>query len=284
VQTLLTILSQTAILAPLGVGIALIYRLSNVINFAAGSMAVFLGYCSASMGNSIGGVVATLAVGALVGTVAYVMAVWPAQVLKVPPVGIALATLGFAIALEAVGETIFGGSAKAADAWVAGSFHVAGVNVTYQRLISIVVGIAVTVIVTVLFDRSMVGRTMEACAADEELAQLYGVRPRGFHLLAWATAGVCCAVTGILQVGIASISSSLALQLLNLAIIGAVVGGVGGLAASSLGVLTVAVVGTLSQRYINSNFVVTPIFVLLLIGLFVRPQGIFQSTKTSERA
>lgn len=282
-QTILIILSQAGVLAPLAVGVALIYRLSRVINFAAGTMAVFLGYCAASFDNSLAGVIITLLLGGLVGVAGYLTSVLPAQYMKVPPVGIALATLGFALALQATGDMIFGGSAEAANAWVAGAVQFAGVNLAYQRLISIGIGIGITVLVVIVFDRTMIGRTMEACAGNEDLAQLYGIRPRGFHLLAWGVAGACCAVTGILQVGLASISGPLSMQLLNLAIIGAVLGGIGGLAASSLGVLAVATVTAVCQQYVNSNFVLTPIFILLLVGLLVRPQGIFQSKLTADR-
>lgn len=280
---LLNAISEAAVLAPLAVGLSVIYRMSGVINFAAGAVAITAAYTSVELGNGLLGVFVALLVGALLGVLMYATTILPGKLLGAPHVAMTLATFGFAVVLEAVGHRVFGGVSTAADPWLQGSVEVLDTTLTYQRLVVISIGIVISVVVILLFDRTMIGRTMEACAANEPLARLYGTSAGRYHLLAWAIGGFCSAATGVLQVAIAGVSVALSVHLLLLALVAAVVGGIRGLRSTALGVLLVAALGALVARYLTTEFVLTPIFVLLLVALYLRPQGVFMSTTTSER-
>lgn len=280
---LLTMLSDAAVIAPVAVGLSVIYRMGGVINFAAGTMCIIAGYTAVQFSDSLTGVLAALLVGAGLGVLTYLTTILPGRLLHAPLVAMTLATVGFSVALEAVGHRLFGGVSTAADPWIPGGFQLAGVHVSFQRLLVIAAGVLVVVVVIGLFDRTMIGRTMEACAADEPLAQLYGTSPSRYHLLAWAICGFTSAVTGVLQVAVAGISVSLGMHLLLVAVIGAVVGGVRGLRSSALGVLLVAVLGGLMARYVTTDYVLAPVFALLLVALYFRPQGAFASNTTADR-
>ncbi|MFR9805092.1 branched-chain amino acid ABC transporter permease [Pseudonocardia sp. RS010] len=280
---LLTMLSDAAVLAPLAVGLSVIYRMSGVINFAAGTVCIACGYTAVQFANGLLGVVVALVVGTALGVLTYLTTVLPGRLLHAPLIAMTLATVGFSVALEAVGHWVFGGVSTAADPWLPGGFELAGAQIGYQRLLVIAAGVAVVLVVIALFDRTMIGRMMEACAANEPLAQLYGTNPSRHHLLAWALGGFCSAVTGVLQVAVAGISVSLGMHLLLVAAIGAVVGGVQGLRSSALGVLLVAAVSALVARYLTTDYVLVPVFVVLLVALYFRPQGAFAGTKTAER-
>lgn len=281
---LLNAISEAAVLAPLAVGISVIYRMSGVINFASGAVAVTAAYIAVEIGDGGAlGVIAALLSGVVMGVLLYITTVLPGKVLGAPHVAMTLATFGFAVVLETLGHRVFGGLSRAADPWLDGSVEIFGTTVTHQRMLVIGIGVVITVIVIGLFDSTMIGRTMEACAANEPLARLYGSNTGRYHVLAWAIGGLGAAATGVLQVAIAGVSVALSLHLLLVALVAAVVGGIRGLRSTALGVVLVALLGAVVARYITTEYVLTPIFVLLLIGLYHRPQGVFASTATAER-
>jgi len=282
VTILLNAISEAAVLAPLAVGVSVIYRMSGVINFAAGAVAVTAAYITVEVGGALG-VIAALLAGTVMGVLLYVTTVLPGKALGAPHVAMTLATFGFAVVLEAVGHRVFGGVSRAADPWLHGSVELFGTTITHQRMLVIGIGVVITLVVIALFDRTMIGRTMEACAANEPLARLYGSNAGRYHLLAWAIGGLGAAATGVLQVAIAGVSVALSLHLLLVALVAAVVGGIRGLRSTALGVVLVTLLGAVVARYLSTEYVLTPIFVLLLIGLYLRPQGVFVSTKTAER-
>lgn len=282
-RLIVTILSEVAVIAPLAVGLSIIYRMSGVINFAAGTLAITAGYIAVSFSNSITGVALALLLGAVLGVLIYLTSILPGRYLGAPAVALTLATVGFSVALEAVGVRIFGGVSQAADPWIQGSLQILGTNVTYQRMVVVSGGLSVVVLVVLLFDKTMTGRSMEACAANEPLAQLYGTNPSRYHLTAWAVCGFCCAATGVLQVTVAAVSVSLSLKLLLIGIIGAVVGGIGGLRSSALGVLLVGVLSAVFARFVTTQYALAPVFALLLVALYFRPHGVFASNREAER-
>lgn len=282
-QVFITALSQAAVLAPMAVGIALVYRIGGVINFAAGTICVAAGYVVVEMGGSPLALAGGCLVGGALGVATFSVAVLPGKSRGIPPVAMTLSTLGFALILQAAGDEVFGTSPRTTDPWVTGSLEVLGTSLSAHRAIAIGVSALVVIVVIALFDRTLTGRGMEACSADESLTQLYGVRTLRFHLLAWFISGACCALSGGLQAGLASISDSVALPLLIGALIAAVLGGIGSLRASVLGALAVALVGAWVQSTVNAQIPLTPVFIVLIVGLALRPSGMFTRAKTGER-
>lgn len=283
-QIVLTALSQAAVLVPLALGLVLVYRIGGVINFAAGAICIVAGVVYVELGGSgILAVLGALLCGGLLAVLAFGVSVLPGKVLGTPPVARTLATLGFALILQWAADEFFGTSPRTGDRWVRGGIELFGTSVSNQRLVSIAVSIVFAGLVVMLFDRTLVGRGMEACSADEELARLYGLRTLIYHLIAWFVGGVSCALSGVLQAGLASISWSASLPLMITALVGVVLGGISSLRASVLGVVVVCLVSATVARILSVQIPLTPTLVLLLVGLAIRPAGLFTSEKTGER-
>ncbi|MEI2713814.1 MAG: branched-chain amino acid ABC transporter permease [Nocardioides sp.] len=282
-QVLLTALSQVAVLAPIAMGLVLVYRIGGVINFAAGATCVVSGYVYVALGGGILGAIGTLVIGGLIGVVTFAVSVLPGKVRGTPPVAMTLATLGFALILQMVGDEVFGTSPRSGPTWVSGSVSLAGTNVSVQRLLVIAFSLLSVVIVVALFDRTLFGRGMEASANDEELVRLYGHRTVNFHFVTWFVGGACSALGGVMQASLAAISETAAMPLMITALVGVVFGGIASVRASVLGVTVVCLVGATVERIVEMQIPLTPALVLLLVGLAVRPAGIFASQKTGER-
>lgn len=78
------------------------------------------------------------------------------------------------------------------------AFSIGGVNVTWTRVIVVLITFAVAIAITAFLNRTRVGLSMRAMANDRELSSMLGVNVPRTELVAWTTSGVLAGVTGIL--------------------------------------------------------------------------------------
>jgi len=135
----------------------------------------------------------------------------------------------------------------------------------------------------VMFDRTLIGRTLTAVAHDHELSELYGVRGGRFELLAWIVSGLCLVIGGMFQATLGSVSVDVAPTLLVFSLVGAVVGGLGSLTGAVGGALVAGLAMTFTEQYIKAGYHLTATFVVLFLVLLVRPRGLFSFRAAAER-
>jgi len=147
--------------------------------------------------------------------------------------------------------------------------------------------VALLVVVTIVFQKTNIGLALRASAFAPEIAQLSGIRVSGVRTLGWAIAGAAGAAAGILQTvnGIGGLSpESLEFSLLLVfGFIAAVIGGLESLPGAVLGSLILGLVLAFVQIYVSGTLGFIVAFLLLLVVLIVRPQGILGS-KEGRRA
>lgn len=281
----ITSLSMTAILVPLVVSVSLLYRVGGVVNFGAGFVAVFAAAACAAWGasNALVGVLLTLVAGAAVGALTYFVAIRPAQKRGVATIGLTLASLGFGLLLSFFTREVFGGEPTVVQPWIAGTVDVFGVQTAAQRLLVIGLALLLVLVLYLLFDRTLVGKSLAAVSFDQSLAAMYGIRGTRFHLIAWVVGGVCLAIGGMFQASIASVSVEIAPMLLVFSLVGAVIGGLGSLFGSVGGALVAGVAMTVTDTFINAGYQLTTLLVVLSLVLIFRPSGLFTFRGTAER-
>lgn len=285
ISLLVTGLSQAAVLVPLVLSVSLVFRVSRVVNFGAGNFCVFAGAACASWSatNDLLGVVLTVLAGGVLGALAYLVAILPAQRKGVPPIGLTLATLGFGLLLNFLTRIWFGGDVSIVQPWIAGSISIGDYETSKQRLLVIALSALLLLILYVVFDRTLIGHTLGAVSHDPELAQVYGVRNVRYELLAWVVSGVCLVIGGIFQASLANVSVDVAPTLLVLSLVGAVIGGLGRLSGVVGGAVVAGFAMTVTEQYVASGFHLTSLFVILSLVLLVRPAGLFTFRRTAER-
>jgi branched-chain amino acid transport system permease protein len=78
------------------------------------------------------------------------------------------------------------------------AFAIGGVNITWTRVIVIIITFAVAIGITLFLNRTRIGLSMRAMANDRELSSMIGVNVPRTELVAWTTSGVLAGITGIL--------------------------------------------------------------------------------------
>jgi branched-chain amino acid transport system permease protein len=275
--------------ALIALGFVLIYKSSRIFNFAQGIMVVFaaltlIGFHSA-------GVHALLAVPLTLG-VMFLLAVAVERIVLRPLVNqpdiiLFMATIGVTMFLVGLGETIFGGENKVMITQElgipTGSFTLepfGGFVSIEQKDLTAVIGAGVLVVGLLLFlGRSKMGRAIRALGDDHQAALSVGISLSTIWVLVWFIAGIIALATGIVWGARAGVSFALeviaykALPVLMLggleSVTGAIVGGI------AIGVLEKLFEIYWGQPLLGGNTETWFAFVLALIVLLMRPQGLF---------
>ncbi len=283
---LVTSLSLVAVLIPLVASVSLVYRVSGVVYFGAGNVAVFAAATAAAASawsNSLIGALITLVAGAVVGALTYIVAIRPAQRRGVSPIGLTLASLGVGLLLNFVTRSVFGGDPTVIQPWVPGTVQIGDYQTAIQRFVVIGLSLILVLVIWLVFDRTLVGRALEAVAHDRELASMYGLRSARFDLIAWTVAGVCLVIGGMFQASLASVSVEVAPTLLVYSLVAAVIGGLDNMFSAMGGAVVAAFAVTFTDQFITHGYQLATLFVVLTVVLLFRAKGLFVFRASAER-
>jgi branched-chain amino acid transport system permease protein len=276
-------LALGCIYALVALGFTVIYRASQVINFAQGGMLLIGAYLVSvfAVGIRLPFVLAVIVAVVLLagGGVLFQMLVLR-RVIGQPVFVLVMITIGASIAIDAAIPAIFGANPRLlGDPWGASAVHIGGVTLNWVRIWAIVA----TVVILGLFfafDRfSRYGLAMRATAADEEAAAAVGVPVRRVYAVAWAIAGGVAAVGGLFLAGYpSSPNPSLGDVALN-AFPAVILGGLESPPGALVGGIVIGVVEVLTSGYapswLGANFADVAPYILMILVLLVRPYGLF---------
>lgn len=228
--------TNAAIYALIAFSLVLVYRGSGVINFGVGYIVVFVGiFFANTAGASWTAMLLGLFVGAILGIATYLLAVRMAERAHAPHAALAIATLGFGLIIEYFGGRFWPKQGFTAEALIPGSIEIAGVNVSYQRLLTIALAVACFGLVILLLEKTMIGWMLEAVAYKPSVAALYGVSAVVSLVVVWAIAGSVAGLAGVLMTPLSAVSLPLALGLAIKGFAAAVVGGLGSVSGAAVG-------------------------------------------------
>ncbi|HEY6605993.1 MAG TPA: branched-chain amino acid ABC transporter permease [Gaiellaceae bacterium] len=274
-------LAAGAIFASVALALVLIYRATDVVNFAQGEMATFTTFIAWSLMNHglsyWPAFVLTLGI-AFVGGVG-VERVFIRPVERRPELVIVIVTIGLLIALNGLTGWIWGPEVKAFDSpFPNRTIDVAGVAVSIQDIGTFCVCLATVLLVWLFFRFTTVGLAMRAVAVNPDASRLMGVRVSWMLALGWGLAAVLGAVAGMMAAPTVFLDPDMMLVILIYAFAAAVLGGIDSPVGAVVGGLILGVVVNLLGRYVGfvgQQLRLPSALALLLLVLLVRPQGLF---------
>jgi branched-chain amino acid transport system permease protein len=274
-------LASGAIFASVALALVLIYRATDVVNFAQGEMATFTTFIAWSLMNHglsyWPAFVLTLGI-AFVGGVG-VERVFIRPVERRPELVIVIVTIGLLIALNGLTGWIWGPEVKAFDSpFPNRTIDVAGVAVSIQDIGTFCVCLATVLLVWLFFRFTTVGLAMRAVAVNPDASRLMGVRVSWMLALGWGLAAVLGAVAGMMAAPTVFLDPDMMLVILIYAFAAAVLGGIDSPVGAVVGGLILGVVVNLLGRYVGfvgQQLRLPSALALLLLVLLVRPQGLF---------
>jgi len=297
-NTILIGVTAGGIYSLMAISIVLVWRSTRVINFAQAGMALlstYFGYEAMVQLNSfwialpvamIGGAIFA----ALVEIILMRLLVKHSSTGPIAGVAPIIATLGLLGVIRAVVSMIWGGqNVRITGPLSNDGFNVGGETLVFSplKLLILVSVIVLMLLLSILFQKTNIGLALRASAYAPEIARLSGVKVDLVRTLGWALAGAAGAVAGMLQTvngnGTLSPDSIDFSLLLVSGFIAAVIGGLESLVGAVIGGLLLGFLISFVLMYISSALFFIAPFVILLVVLFIRPQGII-GAKASRRA
>ena len=297
-NTVLIGITSGAIYSLMALSMVLVWRSTRVVNFAQAGMALastFVGYEFIKItGNFWISLVGALIAGALIS--AFIELVFMRTLVRhssqgaIAGVAPIIATLGLLGLIKALLTIIWGGENKMIAAPISdNNFFIGKENIAISPLKLLILGIVTFLVLslTLLFQKTNLGLSLRASAFNPEISRLAGVRVDAIRTIGWALAGAAGAAAGMLQtpsgsgtIAPESIEFSL---LLVFGFIAAVIGGLDSMAGAIAGGMVLGIVLAFVLTYISGSLVYIIAFVMLVVVLAIRPQGIF-SAKAARRA
>lgn len=282
-------LATGAIYGLVALGIVLIYRSTDVINFAQGEMALFVTFSGWSMIEAgypywLMFVLVLLMAGAL-GAFIERTVIRPVE--QAPVLNVVIVTLGLFVIFNSLTAFIWaqGELPKSFPATPIGSeletFDLGPVTLARHRVAVLIIAVGVMAALYLLFNRTKLGLAMRGTAQNPTAARLMGINVGNMLMLGWALSAIVGAVGGMLVAPILFLDTTTMFRVLLFAFAAAVLGGLDSPPGAMVGGFAIGVV-----QNIVGSFALGPIFfgpelslpvalIVLVAILLLRPTGIF---------
>ncbi len=278
VQFLFSGLTSGSVYALMAVSLVIVYKVSSVICFAQGEFFVF-GALTA----------VTLTAKGLPLPLAFICAVFIATILGAlvervlirPIQGSSVGTLivmtiAISLALRGLAMLIWGRESHVLRSFSSGkSMQVLGASLQPQVLWIIGITALVLVVIWFFFEKTTAGVAMRACAENRLAASLMGVSPQKAALFSWAWGAGIGALAGITVAPLLFMQYGSGVMPMVKGFIAIAVGGLSSIVGAVVAGLLLGIVESYTIGLVSSEFSDTIVFTLLLILLFLRPNGLF---------
>ena len=276
-QFLVTGLSLGGVYALSGVGMVVLYRATGVLNLAFGAVGAFSALVAWQLINHSGfGFWPAFIIALLIGgvmTLAYGMVFGPALAARDPLVK-ATATLGLTLILLGVMDLLWPSSGGASRALTVptdnNTFQIGEISVTYTNVISLALGVVITVVTAAFLRFTKLGTAMRAMADDREITATLGVPVRRVTAAAWFGCGVLSGVAGVLLADLVALDANTLTFLVISTLAATLIGRLQSILVTFLAALVIGLVNAeLTPISSLSNYRDMTPFVLAAIALLV---------------
>lgn len=285
IQLILSGLTVGGIYALIAVGFVTIYNVNGVINFAQGEFVMVAAMSAASLVAGgmplwLAGILAVV-VAALVGALVQRLALYPARFSS--EVVLIIITIGVSTALRGLAQLVWGSSPLMLPPFIAGE-PVNFLGAAIPRQDFFVAGIALISMVALyfFFEKSTLGAALRACMMNREVSRLMGISPNWMALLSFILGAGLAGVVGVSIAPISLATYDMGLMIGLKGFVAAVLGGLVSVPGAVVGGVVLGVLESLGAGLISSGYKDAIAFVLLLLILIFRPQGLLRA-KSAKR-
>jgi branched-chain amino acid transport system permease protein len=277
-------IANGSIYALVALGLALIYRTQDVVNFAHGELFMAGAFIGLTAYGTLGlpYIVAFLAAvlgGALLGLLVELGAIRP--IANHPHVTLAMATVGLSAAMKGAVRLIYGSDIFTLPPIATRSIDIAGLVLAPQGLLNTAVAALIAVALLVLFRASSVGKQMRATQQNTIGARVIGVNTGRIYALTWGLAAAIGAAAGFLAAPVTLVYPDMGSGLLLKGFAAAVLGGFGSAPGAIAGGLLIGVAEMLVGGFVSTEVIDVSSYVLIMVVMLVRPAGLFGSVASS---
>jgi branched-chain amino acid transport system permease protein len=271
-------LKNGSIYALVALGFTIVYASTGVINFAQGEFVMLGGmlswwvYSTFDVPLVLAGVCGVVLT-AVVGVVFELVAIRPRK--DGDPLALIIITVGGSLLLGSLARHAFGPNEKALPPFTPGpSLRFLGAAIERQTVWIFVLTAVAVVLLTALYRYTKLGKAMRACSIDRSAARLVGIDPRSMVTLSFALAAALGALAGLATTPLTQTAFDVGSSFGIKGFAAAILGGLGNPLGAVVGGLVLGLLESMSIAFVSSTFKDAISLVVLLVVLFVRPQGL----------
>jgi branched-chain amino acid transport system permease protein len=260
-------------------GFVLIYRATNVVNFAQGDFAMLGAFAMVVLTidfelpywlSILISLVLLVGFGALFNLGVY----YPLRNRSFLPV--IISTIGASILLENGVLAAYGPHPQSLDTIFAlPGFNIGEVFFDSQYIVILLVTIAMVVLQYVLFEHTLLGKKMQATSQDKEMASLLGIPVMLMIMVTFMYSAMLGGLAGILVGPVLFVTVGMGSSIALKAFAASIIGGFGNVTGAVVGGVALGVIETFGAAYVSVPYKDAFAFLVLFVFLLVRPQGIF---------
>ncbi|WP_187968450.1 branched-chain amino acid ABC transporter permease [Aquibium microcysteis] len=273
-----------------GLGLVLVYNAQGIPNFAHGEF-FMAGAFAVYVANVLLGIpfawslLIAVAFGGLLGAAVEVLAIRPIAMNRSlgkasTEVAIVLATVGLMIVLKGLARIPWGDSMRnLPPVFATETISVGGLELSTQRLLIVIVAVALTAALSVFFASTALGKEMRATSQNTVGAKLIGINTSSIYSATWGLAAICGAVAGILAAPLIFLHPDMGTRMLLKGFAAACLGGFGSVSGVLAGGVLMGVVEIFFGRYFATSMMDIFAPIIIIVVLLFRPQGLFGSRR-----
>ena len=278
-QYTLSGLSNGAIYALIGIGFSIIYNATGIINFAQGEFVMLGGMLTLFFMNLLqlplwAAVPCAVATSAVAGLLFERLAIKPLR--RPTPINLVIITIGGSILIRGLAMLLWDKDTHALTPF-SGEEPIAIANATIlpQHIWILMITLLIIGINKYFFYHTISGKAMRACSYNIKASSLVGIDVRRMVLFSFVISSAMGAMAGIIVAPLTMTSYDVGIMLGLKGFCAAIIGGMSSGLATVAGGLILGVLESLGAGLISSGYKDAIAFIILLLILFVRPQGLF---------
>jgi len=284
-QTGLFGLSNGAYYALGAVGLTLVYGILKLTNFAHGDFLTFGAYIALLVNVTWElplalAILAAMVMTAVLGVVFELLMWGPMRARKAGVLQLILMSIGLALVIRNGIQFVAGGEVKVLDVDRTSNVELLGLRIGETEALALVIGVTVLIAVGLMLRYTLLGKRMRALSDNLDLAETSGIDTERIVLYTWLFAGALAGLAGVLVGAISNVKPELGFELLLVIFAAVVLGGIGDAFGALAAGLVLGVLIEWSTLLIDSKWKIAIGFVVLILVLMIRPQGIFGRART----
>ena len=271
-------LQTGSVYALVALGYSMVYGIILLLNFAHGDIIMVGAYTAfyamtAFHLHPILSVVLAVVTSTLLGVVIEKVAYTPLR--SAPRLSLLITAIGISFLLENGAQLLFGADTKSMDTLVPGNVSFGSVTISYTAILTIIVAVIAMVTLTLLVQKTKLGKAMRAVSEDMGAAQLMGISLNKTISFTFAVGSALAGIGSVLYLCAYSQASPTMGSMLGLkAFVAAVLGGIGSIPGAMIGGFAIGLLESLVAAVGLSVWKDAVVFAILIVVLLVKPSGI----------
>lgn len=267
------------IYALIAIGLTLIFGVMRVVNFTHGDLVMIGMYLTYLLykGFGLDPYVSLLIVPAalfLIGVVLHKLVVH--RVIGAPHEVQIFATVGLSMVMSNAILVYFKGDYRSVQtAYSTETVQAGPIILGYPQVIAFIISAVMTLVFFLFLKYTYTGKAIRATTQNRMSATLMGIDVRRIYLMTFAIGAALAGIAAVLLMPIYPAYPSVGEAYLLIAFVVVILGGLGSIPGALLGALIIGIVETLSAYYIGSGWKQAAYFVIFILVLIFRPQGLF---------